>query len=466
MKRRETFKLIPLALAGAGSLPSSSRAIETPQPVPGQSVPGQPGPGPEPLSLTYTNNVMRMLRKVRETQSDTILEGAYAIARTVKAGRKVWSCWDLGHTNEADLFPGRNGQPEILTAGYETDKVKDGDLVLANFPWPKGYIEDIAKRDLFIIGGPCPWGGDVKGFENIVPDIQKLKVRPFADIWIETFVDHIGAQVRIPGSPAPLGPESGPLNGTILWMMIADACRILARDGVSAKVKGDEPKLSGDSAPWVSLDRPLMDDYFDEVMRQLELIGSELGDIRKMADMAVDTLLGGGNVYFYSRYFPALAGEATGRRGGFVFARGLSDDGRMEGTSKDCVIMGTYKPDDEADLKNLDEFKKRGMRVASIGPVTRNNAIPDSRSVHKETEVHVGRMCDTYGLFAVPGFEQKICPTSGILATSILWVMSTELAMGIIRRTGNTPAINFNGALTWAGSYNAKMTALARERGY
>ncbi len=263
MKRRETFKLIPLALAGAGSLPVISQAIEKPD-----VFPRQPGPGPEPLSLTYTKNVMKMLRRVRENQSDTILEAAYAIARTVKAGRKVWSCWDLGHTNEADLFPGRNGQPEIITAGYEPDKVKNGDLVLANFPWPKGYIEDIAKRDLFIIGGPCPWGGDVKGFENIVPDIQKLKIRTFADLWIETNVDHIGAQVPIPGSPAPLGPESGPLNGTIFWMMVADACRILARDGSSAAVKGDEPKLSGDKVPWVNLDRPLMDEYFDEVMRQ------------------------------------------------------------------------------------------------------------------------------------------------------------------------------------------------------
>ncbi|MCE5251239.1 hypothetical protein LLG96_13565 [bacterium] len=459
MKRRETFKLIPLAFAGMGGTSFKTSAFDKP-PLP----PRFEGPGP--LSLTYTRKVMDLLRRVRATQSDNILEAAYAIARTVEKGHRVWSCWDLGHTNAADLFPGRNGQPEILTAGYDKDKVKDGDLVLANFPWPAGYIEDIARRELFIVGGPCPWGGDVMGYENIVPDIQKLKIRPFADIWIETNVDHLGAQVNIPGSPAPLGPESGPLNGTILWMMVADACRILARNGKSAAVKGDEPKLSGDRVPWVNLDRPLMDDYFDEVMRQMELVGSELGDIRKMANMAVDTLLGGGKVYFYSRYFDSLAGEATGRRGGFFFARGLADGNIKEITAKDCVIMGTYKPDDEADLKNLDTFKELGMRVASIGPVSRNHALPQGRCVFKETEVHVGRISDTYGLFAIPGFEQKVCPTSGILATSILWVMSTELAEEIIRRTGNTPAIHFNGALTWGNAYNAEMGTLATQRGY
>ena len=458
MKRRETFRLIPLGLAGICGLAKQTAAIEK------HSFPHSMGDG-EPLSLTYTRRVTEMLKWVRAHQSENILEGAYAIARAVDEGRNIWSCWDLGHTNGSDLFPGRNGKPEFLTVGYDIDKVKNGDLVLANFPWPPGYIEDLAKRDLFVIGGPCPWGGDLKRHELIREDIAKNKIRPFADLWIETNIDHIGAQVKIPGSAAPLGPESGPLNGTILWMMVADACRILARKGKSAKIAGDELKLSGDNVPWVDLAEPLMDNYFDTVLRQLKMVEAELGNIRKMANMAVDTLLSGGSVYFYSRYYESLAGEAVGRRGGFPFAKGLSD-GKIEGTSKDCVIFGTYEPDDEADLKNLDEIKKLGMRVASIGPITRNIQVPEGRAVFKETEVHVGRMMDTYGLFAIPGFERKVCPTSGVLATSILWVMSVELAMEIIRRTGNTPAIYFNGALKTANEHNDLAVAMAKERGY
>lgn len=458
MKRRDTFSMIPLGLAGLAGLAGKAAALEE------QSC-SQCSCGGETLSLTYTKRIIEMLRWVRANQSENILEGAYAIARAVEEGRQIWSCWDLGHTNSSDLFPERNGMPEFLVPGYDVKKVKDGDLVLANFPWPPGYIEDLSKRNLFVIGGPCPWGGDIKGHENIREDIAKNKIRPFADIWIETNVDIYGAQVKIPGSPAPLGPESGPLNGTILWMMVADACRILARKGQSVKVFGDEPKLSGNNVPWVNLTEPLMDNYFDQVLMQLEMVASELGDIRKMANMAVDTLLSGGSVYFYSRYYDSLAGEAVGRRGGFAFAKGLSD-GKIQGTAKDCVIMGTYEPDDEADLKNLDEIKKRGMRVASIGPVTRDTRVPQGRSVFKETEVHAGRMMDTYGLYAIPGFERKVCPTSGSLATSILWVMSTELALEIIRRTGNTPGINFNGALIWSGAHNNQAAAVARERGY
>ncbi len=459
MKRRETFRLIPLGLAGLGAFTAQATAFEK------RRRPRFAGRG-GPLSLTYTKGVVKLLKWVRATQSEKILEGAYAIARTIENGGKCWCNWDLGHTSSSDIFPDRNGKPDFLTPGYDFDNVKNGDIVLASFPAPAGYIEDLGKRDLFVIGGPCPWGGDVKGQEHIKEAMKKLKIRPNADIWIETNIDHIGAQVKIPGSAAPLGPESGPLSGTIFWMMVADACRVLALHGKSATVTGDEPGLSGDNVPWINLADPLMDNFFDTVLLQLEMIRAEMGDIRKMASMAVDSLLSGGSVYFYSRYSVSLAGEASGRRGGFACAKGLSD-GNIKGTSKDCVIMGTYEPNDEADLNNFDRMKELGMRIASIGPITCDNRIPGGRAVFKETEVHVGRMMDTYGLYAIPGFERKVCPTSGILATSILWVMSVEMAEEIIRRTGgNVPAINFNGALKWSDAYNAHMRAKVSTRGY
>ncbi len=459
MKRRDMFRLIPLAVptlaAGSGSAFG--------QPMPQRPHGGNSG---EPLGLMYTRRVREMLRWVRENQSENILEAAYAIARTVEKGGRVWGCWDLGHTQDSDIFPDRNGEPEIVTAGYDAKQVRNGDLVLANFPWPAGYLDDMAQKELFVVGGPCPWGGDIAGVGNITPDIQRLKIRPMANIWIETNVDHIGAQMKAPHSPAPLGPESGPLSGTIFWMMLADACRALARDGKPVRVKGDEPPLN-EKAPRVGLDSPLMGEYFDQVMRELEMIGMEMGSIRTMASLAVDSLLSGGNIYFYSRHHQSLAGEASGRRGGFAFARGTADGRKVQGTSNDCVIMGTYKPDDEADLKNLQSFKSMGMKTASIGPITRDTRLPEGDAVYKGTDVHVGRMMDTYGLFALPGFEKKICPTSGMITTAILWAMSGEIVEQVMDRTGgNVPGINFNGALRWGGSYNARAATMARTRGY
>ncbi|MHB9030144.1 MAG: hypothetical protein ACYC9O_15365 [Candidatus Latescibacterota bacterium] len=461
MKRRDMFRLVPFAVPALGA---AAQSLSAQQP---HQCPKCSGGGNEPLAMMYTRRVKEMLQWVRQNQSENILEAAYAIARTVEKGGKVWGCWDLGHTQSSDIFPGRNGEPEIVTAGYDAKQVKNGDMVLANFPWPAGYLDDLATKDLFVVGGPCPWGGDIVGVGKITPDIQKLKIRPYADIWIETNVDEYGAQMKAPHSPAPLGPESGPLSSTIFWMMLADACRVLARDGKPVKVKGDEPALN-EKVPRVSLDAPLMGDYFDQVMREIEMIGMEMGNIRKMAGLAVDSLLSGGSVYFYSRYQESLAGEASGRRGGFAFAKGLSGErAPQNGSSKDCVIMGTYKPDDEIDLKNLQSFKGMGMKVASIGPITRNVQLAEGNAVYKGADVHVGRMMDTYGLFALPGFEKKVCPTSGIMTTAILWAMSGEIVEQVMDRTGgNVPGINFNGALKWGGSYNARAAAMARTRGY
>jgi hypothetical protein len=458
MNRRNFFRMMPLAIPGF-LIRRNALSAQGSFTFGSERLPG------EPLALVYPRRIREMLTRVRETQSENILEAAYAIARAVEKGNRVWCYWDQGHTHRADIFPGRDGEPEILTPGYDPKQAKKGDIVLVDYPMNPDLIADIATKNLFVIGGPSPWSGDMlHGIEWVTPQAKRIQVRPVADIWIETYIDAIGAQVKVQGSSAPLGPESGPLSTSILWMMLADTCRILSLDGKSVNVKGDEPKI-GEKTDWVSLSAPLMDDYFEEIIRELEMVPTELGSIQKMANIAVETLLGGGQVYFYSRYPESLASEATGRRGGFAFARSLSD-GKITGTSKDCVIMGTYKPDDEIDLKNLGVMKSLGMRTLSIGPVTRGLKIPEGKIIARETEAHAGRMADTYGLFAIPGFERRVCPTSGVMVTTILWTLSAEIADQIITRTGDVPAIYFNGALTWEARWDEQMRTLMNTRGY
>ncbi len=428
----------------------------------------------EPLARQYSTKIRERLTWIRQNQTENLMEAAYAIAATVEKGGKCYQVgWDAGHT-EADSWPGRNGEPDIFSTQFNADTAKKGDLLLTSGQSSSG---DLKNKGIFIIGTPSPWSGDARFPELLTDDVRAMTLRPFADIFIENNATTLGGVINVPGMPAPIGPVSGIIGKTTIWMMLADACRILAKKGIVRKVKGDEPPLKGQVdwqsfSGWVDLNKPLMDDYFDEVMRQLDQLFAELGAIRHIASMAVDTVLAGGKIYGYSRY-NSVAGEASTRRSGLAITQGVygssyataADREKVPGTKNDCVIMGITKPDDEVDLAFLDLFRSRGMKVASIGPMTRSIAIPQGRTVPKETDLHAGRMCDTYGIFAIPGYDQRICPTSGVLLDHLWWTTMMEVVeQYIVRSGGDVPGAYFSAALKGGREHMYRMNAVYKDR--
>ena len=121
-----------------------------------------------------------MLTWIRRTQSENLLEPSYAIARTVKNGGKCWCSWDMGHNTNYDVFPERNGLPDIFSIDYSTESAKKGDLFLGSI-WG-GPHEDLVKKEILVIGGPAPWGGDAKGQELVIKNVQERKMRPYSRI--------------------------------------------------------------------------------------------------------------------------------------------------------------------------------------------------------------------------------------------------------------------------------------------
>ena len=464
MKRRDMLKLTPLSLAGMAGMAHRGFTEE----VDGMPVTGIPGK----LSEQYQKKALGMLTWIKENQSENLLEASHLMARTILNGGTNWASWDQGHSTSYDTPPDRPGLPAVLTQGYNTKNAKKGDLLLIN----RGDVPaDAEKKNITVVAAPAPWGSDAKLSELIVREGAMQRIRPKADIWIETQVTTLGAVMHIPGMPSPTGPISGILGQVTMWMMVADACRILARNGKSVPVSGDEPKLAAD-APRVGLYDPLMDHYFAQVTREMEMIWAEMGSVRKIAKMAVDSVLAGGKMYGYSWFRPGLSAEAQTRRGGLTLSRGATivkgsvtdySGAALKGGPNDLVIMGLTKPNDPTDLAALDQFKRMNMKTASIGPMTREIKVPGGRAVPKETDVHVGRMCDTYGLYAVPGFDRKVCPTSGPLQLQIWWITCMEIADEIIRRTnGNVPGAFLSGAIK-GGSENGRiMDSWWKERGY
>jgi uncharacterized phosphosugar-binding protein len=465
MKRRDAVKMVPLTIAGIAGFTSRGQGGQIYNPT-------MKKVSDEPLAVQYSQRVRKRLSWIRENQTENLMEAAYRIADTVENGGQCYQTgWDAGHT-EADSWDGRNGEPEIFSKGFNLETAKKGDLLLTS--GQSTVAEEIKDKGVFLIGCPSSWSGDARYPELLSEDVQKLKLRPHADIFIENQATTLGGLVYAPGMPAPIGPVSGIVGKTTIWMMLADACRILARRGVSVAVKGDEPKLVGDPidwqtfSGWVDLKKPLMDDYFNEVLNQLEMVFAEIGTLKKIASMVVDTVLAGGNIYGYSQN-NSISGEASTRRSGLSMTQGIngsrydlnekSDD--VPGTKNDLVIMGITSPDDERDLQFLDIFRKRKMKIASLGTMTRSVKVPDGRTVSKETDIHAGKMCDTYGLFAVPGLDQRICPTSGVVLDHLYWCTMMEVVDQYRERTGgDVPGVYFSAALKGGREHMFRMREL------
>ncbi|MHB9030414.1 MAG: phosphoheptose isomerase family protein [Candidatus Latescibacterota bacterium] len=467
MQRREAVKLIPLSLAGIAGLAAGARAKS-----------------PTPLALQFTANMREIFERIKHNQSEEILEAAHRVADTVKRGNKCYLSWDMGHRTEYDIFPDRPGDTDIFIKQLPKDAEK-GDLIMTNAAASGEAVNRLlAQRDkgVVVISGPRSWGGDNLGNEQIVPEIRKLKVSAFADLWIELYETAYGAVVNVPGSPYPMGPSSGGVGVLSYWMVVADAARLLTAGGKTFNVYGDEPSNSGNAAA-VNLNRPLGDVYYETALAGQKACENEMDRVRRMAEMALHTVLRGGRVFFYSRHEPFLCAECYARRGGLGLTYGvygppdkltLFDDPIQQGkldlqfrpTEKDVVIMGVVKPDDPDDLAALELFRKAGMGVAAIGPKTRGGVVPSGRTVPKEADVHAGDACDAYGLFSLPGISRRVCPTSGFVANQLLWMVCCEIAEQIIDRTGNVPGIYLNGAMKGGMDRLDEVKRLLKERGY
>ena len=482
MNRRNAIQSIPLA-AALGLMGKPGKAAAAPL-----------SEDNKPLGLRYLERVREMLAGIKEKESDNLLESAYRVAETVKTGGRCFNQWDMGHSLDSDLFPERPGDPGLYSNGYTTEQAKKGDTVLLSMVGSvgaRGPMEDPHVRGVFVIGAPAPWSAETPHPELLTEEQQKLKYRHFCDIWIDTGISTEGAIMEIPGETVHMGPVSGALGMMTFWMITADAVRILAKQGIPVNPRGDEPKLKNENyTPYsyaarynkpADMNKPLGREYFDEAMRQLRAIETEFGTVNRIADMVVAAILAGGKVLNYSRYRNSLCVEAINRRGGLLLNRGLfngekgleairerpGDDPKAPPASeKDIVIMGIYQPDDPVDIKNLHEIRKYGAKIVSIGAASKDGVIPSGETVPSLSDAHLGMMSNTWGLFAVPGVDRKVCPTSGLLLNQMFYAVEMQIAEKIRERTGNNPRIDANAAMKGGLEKRKLDWEIIRVRGY
>ena len=129
--------------------------------------------------------------------------------------------------------------------------------------------------------------------------------------------------------------------------------------------------------------------------------------------------------------------------------------------------MGITQPDDPVDLTVLRSLRKTGVKkIATIGARTKNFRIPSGDTVSESADIHLGNMCDTYGLFAIPGLKRRVGPTSGLLINQMFYAVQMQIAEKIIERTGNTPRIDANVAMEGFWDKRGLDFQIIKTRGY
>ncbi len=453
MNRREAVRA--LSILGAGlALPAGTAAAAGRKPI--------------PLCTRYLEGVRAGITEIRDSGMDAIHAASEAVARTRRNGGTCFYQWETTHTIEGDMYPDRPGDTDLFVMGYTMGKPsaepKKGDLLFVNVI--RAPLEDPRAKGLFVVGGPNPWCADTIQNSELVEANKKLVVKTYSDIWIDMPYTRYGSLLPLPGEEVPLGPTPAPYGMVTAWAVIADTVRLLARDGVPVRVRGDEPPL-GSGAKRERPDRPLAERYFAESLGMIDRIGRELGTIRHAASEASDRILSGGKLHVYSRYRESLSAEGNQRRGGLALISSTwAGDPNFKGTGKDFMVMGVYRPDDPEDIAMFDRCRDAGMKIATLGTATLAGKSPRGRSVPREADFHLGGACDTYGLFALPGLDRRICPISGFAVAVGFWTFAAALAEEIMTRTGNSPAVLSTGAVVGGAEQRKRANELVKTRGY
>jgi len=65
----------------------------------------------------------------------------------------------------------------------------------------------------------------------------------------------------------------------------------------------------------------------------------------------------------------------------------------------------------------------------------------------------------------VPGFDKKICPTTGVLYALTLWMLNAQFIAHMIE-ADMTPVLNMGGHLIGGNAFNKEVRAITDKRGY
>lgn len=193
----------------------------------------------------------------------------------------------------------------------------------------------------------------------------------------------------------------------------------------------------------------LSDQYMEVVDTHITALTDRIPAIRDAASLIARTVEDGGSVFVSDRY-GILDGEMSGRASGLALFRSL-EESTAEPAAGDVLLMSTYHAADRQDLDLVRQVKERGITVIVIGP---------AGELAETADHFITNGADPQnGVLTTHGIGMPFCPTSGITAAVIGWMIAAETTAAL-RDTGLTPTVYWGAHL--AGGAERRIEASRR----
>ena len=132
-------------------------------------------------------------------------------------------------------------------------------------------------------------------------------------------------------------------------------------------------------------------------------------------------------------------------------------------TAIDIVLICAISPDNSDEIQVAKFAKEIGAMTVAFGPFNPHNSAHSLADyVDVAINTHSGNGA---GVLAVDGFEEKICPVSGLAGNLVLWLLIAQWTYHMVQRN-ETPYFWQNYLEVGAVEYDNATYAKFQQRGY
>jgi len=425
-------------------------------------------PHEKPFMDQYYDGMQAISNGIRDTQIDKIAEAMENAYKCMRNGGKIYSNHIYGHTPKSALNKNRPGQPWLLPSPGNSffkkedyDKLKKNDFVLTfRNSFDKGE-QEARDRGVYIAGVTNSYFRFYKTPpDGLTPERMENCFEDYSNIVIDSQVPWENGLVSSPRLHFKFCPSTTTASLLVYWACTASLANLIATKGNGSPT---EPAKK----------------YMENACARFEMIGTDRPKVDYITEKWAGMVLGKkSRILIYGH--PQETGDATSDRRGNMFTDEATGAAASQAVTPyisvvknpqtdlrpvDIVIIGATSSDNADEIEVARQARKIGASTVSFGPFMTEGDNPSKR-LYKE----VNTAFNTYsperaGFIDVSGYDEKICPLTGVTGNLVHWMLTAQWADHMARR-GEMPyfrlGLNYDG-----GVYNRTIAVpYSKKRGY